>query len=137
MRASNARARAAAGVLLGLLALAACGGRSDGGPGGDGTYRLMGEGLCQSTARAEEGDWAGARRAFFDSAHTPIHQLAAAAAEFDRAAAARLLEAKQAVEQDLADRTPALVADLGALAAAASDALRAVGESPFGCGGKP
>ena len=62
--------------------------------------------------------------------HGPLHTLADTVTEIDRGVAARLLEAKEAVESDLAAPTPdgaALVDDLEALIAATEDALVATG----------
>ncbi|HWC10677.1 MAG TPA: hypothetical protein VG455_05590, partial [Acidimicrobiales bacterium] len=53
------------------------------------------------------------------------HRLAAEAAERDRARAARLLEAKQAVERSLAQASPTLAQDLDRLLAAVPAARRA------------
>lgn len=104
------------------VAIPACGG--DPPPpddtSGDGQASLA-AGLCAAAAAARSGDQQAARRLFFDRAHQPIHQLAAATSEVDRAAAAKLLEAKQAVEDDLNDPGAAGLADhLAALAAAAA-----------------
>jgi hypothetical protein len=63
-------------------------------------------------------------RSTFD--HGPLHALADAATTVDRGVAARLLEAKAAVESDLTDPatpTGALVADLEALTAATAAAI--------------
>ncbi len=57
------------------------------------------------------GDQQTARRLFFDRAHQPIHQLASATSEVDRAASAKLLEAKRVVEDDLDDPGAAGLAD--------------------------
>jgi len=57
-------------------------------------------GLCDSSAAAGRGDVASAERIFTDTVHGPLHDIAREAGAVDRAAAARLLEAKQAVEHD-------------------------------------
>jgi hypothetical protein len=72
-------------------------------------------------------------RSTFD--HGALHVLADAATDVDRAVAARLLEAKEALESDLAEpSTPAaaVVADLEALttATAAAVGVTAVGVAP-------
>lgn len=70
-------------------------------------------------------------RTTFD--HGPLHTLADTVTEIDRGVAARLLEAKEAVESNLAAPTPddaALVDDLEALIAATADALVATGSPP-------
>lgn len=55
--------------------------------------------VCDVAALAGAGDQKAAQAAFFDQAHEPLHELATAAADSgDRAAAARLLEAKNVVE---------------------------------------
>ncbi len=85
--------------------------------------------LCDATGRAGAGDPAAARLVFFDRAHQPIHELAAAHfAGPDRAAAAHLLETTQRVEADLGDRgvTERLAEDLTAVA----DAARAIPPPP-------
>ena len=95
----------------------------------EGHARLV-AGLCAAAAAARSGDHQGARSLFFDRAHQPIHQLAAAASVVDRAASAKLLESKQVVEDEL-DRPGAagLADDLVALAAAALVAVAAVSGS--------
>jgi hypothetical protein len=75
-----------------------------------------------------------ARMVFFDRAHDPLHDIAAAAEEVDRSSAARLLEAKQTVEADLDGMAgPELASDLGALVAATRDALKQLSVSVAGC----
>lgn len=67
-------------------------------------------------------------RSTFD--HGPLHTLADAAIDVDRGVAARLLEAKEAVESDLADPATAaatVAADLEALTTATAAALNATG----------
>lgn len=82
-------------------------------------------GLC--AALEDVGaDPARAERAFVDRAHGGLHALAAAAEGADRAAAARLLEAKRRVEAGFEDGGPGL-AELEELLAATRDALAAVG----------
>lgn len=89
-------------------------------------YAGLYQGLCVARARAARP--AAARDAFFDRAHQPIHELAAAVALTDRATAGRLLEAKQAVEHDLAGNAPGLADDLDRLLVAASRAIVATGQ---------
>lgn len=85
--------------------------------------------LCAASDRARTGDGGGARTIFFDRAHDALHQLAADVSDDDRAAEARLLEAKQRVEAALsAASTPQLAADLDALAHAAAEAVEANGD---------
>ncbi|MFP5319172.1 MAG: hypothetical protein ACLGI2_12890 [Acidimicrobiia bacterium] len=83
------------------------------------------QGLCQ--ARAEASQPEAAREIFFDRVHQPLHQLAAEAAGADRAAAAKLLEAKQAVERDFADDPELLPGDLDRLTEATRRAIPTTG----------
>ena len=53
--------------------------------------------LCEAAARPDQ-----ARALFFDRSHDALHTVAGMLEDTDRAQAARLLEAKQAVESDLA-----------------------------------
>ncbi len=82
-----------------LIAAAACGSDSQA-PSGTSPYTALYQGLCQTHAEATHPD--AARRTFFDRIHQSLHELAAETAASDRAAAARLLEAKEAVEPDFA-----------------------------------
>lgn len=91
-------------------------------------YDSLYQGLCVARARASHP--AAARTAFFDRAHQPLHGLAAAAARDDRAAAARLLEAKQVVERDLAGDASGLAGDLDRLLDATGRAVVATGRPP-------
>ena len=61
---------------------------------------------------------------FFDRVHQPLHELAAEVAASDRAAAARLLEAKEAVEHDLAGEPSVLRAGWTGLVEATRRATR-------------
>jgi hypothetical protein len=89
--------------------------------------------LCEAKDQAAP-DPEAARRIFFDRAHDPLHDVAAAAEEVDRSSAARFLEAKQAVEADLqAMAAPELASDLGRLVAATRDALKDLSVSTEGC----
>lgn len=84
--------------------------------------------LCIALDAALAGD-IDAARASFD--HGPLHELADAAIDVDRATAARLLEAKEAVEGSLADTTlaaDAVADDLRTLVEATIAALTATGE---------
>lgn len=84
--------------------------------------------LCAALDAARVSDLDGVR-ATFD--HGPLHELADKAIDVDRSVAARLLEAKEAVESDLAqpDITAAEVAsDLDALTASTAAAYAAIGE---------
>jgi hypothetical protein len=91
------------------------------------------EALCEASDEAAR-DAEAARRIFFDRAHDPLHDIAAAAEKVDRSSAARLLEAKQAVEADLeATAAPELTSDLGRLIVATRDALEDLSVSTEGC----
>lgn len=83
--------------------------------------------LCGVLNAAVGGEIDVAKSTFDDG---PLHTLAAQTIDVDRGAAARLLEAKEAVESDLAAATPdgtALIADLEALTTATADALVVTG----------
>ena len=79
-------------------------------------------GLCAVRHAAAVGDVADARRIFANRAHHALHELAATTGEHDRAGAARLLEAKEAVESGLAQASPDLVRDLDRLISATTRA---------------
>ena len=96
------------------------------------------ERLCRAMADAAAGDLGTARSAFQDRVHGPLHDVAAAAAEVDRSAAARLLEAKQQVEAALATNADSLAADLAALAPTVRAAVVATGQpAPSPCPTEP
>ncbi len=71
-------------------------------------------GLCTAISAAAQGDTNSARRAF-DDVHTQLHVIAQDESTKDRARAARLLEAKQRVESDLATTPASLETDLRTL----------------------
>jgi hypothetical protein len=81
-------------------------------------------GLCRSSAAARSGDVTGAERIFTDTLHGPLHDIARETAASDRGAAARLLEAKQAVERELGS-SPSDPAALGSNLARLGDTTRA------------
>lgn len=130
------------GLLLGgvlaivavAAALSALSGPSDrsSAPGAGPSFESARNGVCQAAESASHGDPAGARATFFDRSHQPLHELAAAAQERDRAAAARLLEAKERVETGLEKASSTLAEDLDNLAVAAGRALAAAGSSDPG-----
>ncbi|MGH9051135.1 MAG: hypothetical protein ACRDY4_15510, partial [Acidimicrobiia bacterium] len=92
-------------------------------------------GLCAAAVHARDGAVDDARATFFDQSHDDLHELADETAGDDRAAAAELLEAKEAVEADLAAASAALADDLDALVDATRAAVRATGAPvPAGCG---
>lgn len=89
--------------------------------------------LCEASDEAA-ADPESARGIFFDRAHDPLHDIAAAAEDVDRSSAARLLEAKQAVEANLeAMAAPGLASDLERLITATRDALKELSISTEGC----
>lgn len=59
--------------------------------------------LCEAREQALGGNQPAARATFFDRSHDPMHTLARALEDVDRADAARLLEAKEQVEGDFDD----------------------------------
>lgn len=74
-----------------------------GGEASGSRYQVLADAVCEAAREARGGDADSARVVFFDDAHQPLHELAAQASEIDRAAAARLHEAKQAVESAFSD----------------------------------
>ncbi len=58
------------------------------------------QGLCLARSQAD-ADPKSVRGTFYDRSHEPLHTLARAMEPIDRALAARLLEAKEAVEADV------------------------------------
>ena len=112
-------------MVLAVVA-AACGG----GDSGDGTITVAGQpvpvaplvdahaALCQAAAEP-----AAARRHFFDRAHEPLHTVARALEDVDRAHAARLFQAKERVESELSDPPASLPDDLRRLAGVYRDGL--------------
>jgi hypothetical protein len=99
-----------------------------------GTAARTQAGLCATLRAATDDDVVEARTIFYDQSHDGLHALAARAAETDRGAAARLLEAKQRVEV-LLDGTPRpaeLAAAVDRLTHATAGAAEAVGEADVG-----
>lgn len=107
-----------------LVVVAACGGGGDGDDGDagarSGRFAGVHERVCVALAAAVDGDLDEARDTF-DDVHVGLHALATAAGERDRRVAARLLEAKQAVEAEVDQ------ASLAALVAPVAEAVRATG----------
>ena len=105
-------------------------------------YGEMVGSLCDAESAAAADDVAAARTIFLDDVHVRLHGLVDRLSD-DRAVAARLLEAKQAVEADLedaevdAEEVPAsaeqLARDLEELASAASAGLAALDLEVDGC----
>ena len=120
------RGRPIVAVVL-LVVAAGCAGNGDEGStaSNDDPYAQLYQGLCQARAQASQPE--AAREIFFDRVHRPLHELATEAAGADRAAAAKLLEAKQAVERDLADDPQLLPGDLDRLTEATRRAIPATG----------
>jgi len=115
------------------IALAACGDDSSPAPSSRWTRAVAG--LCAAAGQARGGDVDDARATFFDQSHDDLHELADEVAGDDRAAAAELLEAKEAVEADLEDSSASLPDDLDTLVDATRTAVRATGATvPAGCG---
>lgn len=69
-------------------------------PGGDQGYVSAVTGLCEAR-RVASAEPEEAVRLFQDRVHVPLHDIAAQVEEADRAAAAKLLEAKQEVEAEI------------------------------------
>jgi hypothetical protein len=74
--------------------------------------------LCQAAAEPD-----AARRHFFDLAHEPLHTVARALEDVDRAQAAQLLQAKEKVESELSNPPASLADDLRWLAGVYRDGL--------------
>ncbi len=116
--------RAAAALTLAVLAVA-CGDDA-----GDDAITVAGQpvavaplvdahaALCQAAAEPD-----AARRHFFDRAHEPLHTVARALEDVDRAQAAQLLQAKEKVESELPNPPASLPDDLRRLAAVYRDGL--------------
>ncbi|MGH8870451.1 MAG: hypothetical protein ACRDWS_00520 [Acidimicrobiia bacterium] len=117
------------GVLAVVLTAPACSGGSE----TENPYRLAASGLCEASTKAETGDASGAGEVFYDIVHQPLHDLAAETSEVDRAVAARLLEAKEAVESGFDTNQPDLNEDFRALVVATDEALAATGHDPLAC----
>jgi hypothetical protein len=112
-------------VVPGALALLAR--DDDGGDERDPTVAAV----CRVAQLARAGDPAGAHRVLINDAHGPLHALAEEAAESgDRAVAARLLEAKEAIESAPEGAT---ANNADALVAATVAAARAAGRPAEGC----
>ena len=121
-----------------VMAVAACGG----GDGDGSTATVAGVpaarmedavlGLCQTRDTAAT-DVQSARTSFYDRSHEPLHALAAALEPIDRPLAARLLEAKEAVEAGLASGSPALTADVDRLLEATRASLVRLSAPSPGC----
>jgi hypothetical protein len=136
-------ARASLAIVAAVL-FASCGGSPDAGPSPSplpsGSLGVVIPdaaaeavlGLCDLTAVTDRD---AAATVFFDRSHQTLHVVAAATEVVDRTAAANLLIAKQAVEEDL--RRPILPggfsADVEALLSATREALAAIGLDAPAC----
>ena len=89
-------------------------------------------GLCETRDTAAT-DVQSARTSFYDRSHEPLHALAGALEPVDRPLAARLLEAKEAVEAGLASGSPALTADVDRLLEATRAGLVRLSAPSPGC----
>ena len=107
-----------------LVLLPACG--ADKSPPAVGEFADAHAGLCKALADASASRPTSARSAFLNTAHAPLHVLAARVEPKDRPAASRLLIAKQSVEAVAWDDRPAAVAQLSALSRATRDAIAAL-----------
>jgi len=117
-----------------IVAVMAFSGADDGptGESGAGSFASARAAVCQSADAIRQGDARRARALFFDGAHEPLHELAAATQDRDRGAAARLLEAKERVETGLGDAGPTLAEDLDSLAVTTGRAMAAAGATDPG-----
>lgn len=103
--------------------------------------QLAYQGLCDARTIAEAGDMWGASDIFNSRSHAYLHEVAAKIQAVDREVAARLLEAKQAVEAQLATPDSAnpqlVVSSLSTLEAALGDSAEGLGLTRPVCGGSP
>ena len=90
--------------------------------------------LCRTRGLAENRP-GEARQLFYERVHSPLHVIAAGAGDRDRQVAARMLEAKNDVEQAFAKDPPAAatVPALDRLMASTEQALRSVGVTTSTC----
>lgn len=97
------------------------------------------QGLCDARTLAASGDVLGASDLFQDRSHAYLHEFADRVSASDRDAAARLLEAKQAVEAQLAipdvANAQAVAGSISALETALGDAAESAGFARPVCGG--
>jgi hypothetical protein len=118
-------------LLLVLVAVACAAGKSA--AAGDAYGRAL-IGLCSARAQADRTP-SRVRSTFFDRSHDTLHRLARALERVDRALTARLLEAKNVIEADVAFDPPSasLAADLDRLIGATRAGLRRLDEPAPGC----
>lgn len=91
-------------------------------------------GLCETRSLAGD-DLDEARGQFYGRVHSPLHDIARLAEEADRAVAARMLEAKNDVEQSFNTFAPAdaTTAALDRLLTRTEEALNSIGVTTSGC----
>lgn len=96
------------------------------------------QGLCEARTLAASGDVLGASDLFQDRSHAYLHELADRVSASDRDAAAGLLEAKQALEAQLAipdaANPQAVAGSISALETAFGDAAESAGFPRPVCG---
>ena len=85
--------------------------------------------LCEVLQQATDGDLAAAHTTFVDDVHGPLHDLAGDAAEVDRPASARLLEAKERVESGFDTLDPSIVTALEELVARLGTVIVSLGHT--------
>jgi hypothetical protein len=99
-----------------------------------GAYERAHAGLCEALALVDADDPAAAQGVFLSRSHTTLHTLAADTADADRSVAARLLEAKAAVEGSLPTGASTATEDLRRLRDATASAIETVtGHQPPAC----
>jgi DNA anti-recombination protein RmuC len=108
-------------VFLVSVLLAAC---SDGTTGRQARLQRASQGLCDAQVQAFHSNVRRAADAFDRDTHAFLHELAADLQEIDRQLAARLLEAKQRVENAFLDPTRADPQQVAQLLAELQRALR-------------
>jgi hypothetical protein len=99
------------------------------------TSELVDAVTAMCTARDDADDKEGAQATFLNRAHIPLHVIAAALEDEDRALAGRLLEVKQGVEEEFAgDADPKELADgLDELITVTAEALNVLGIEAATC----
>jgi predicted HicB family RNase H-like nuclease len=126
----NVGRRAVSSAVVAVLLLPACSGERVVDDGAEaGRLQAASQGICDAQAFAAEGDVEGARTIFEEGVHDYLHQLAVRLRETDRAAAGRLLEVTQRMEDAFRTRVdPAsLTALLGDLQRALIEGAEAAG----------
>ncbi len=117
-------------VIVTILVVAVLAGRdTDQEVTANGRFGPVHSALCAARSAAARGETAEARRLFVAHAHERLHELAATAGDTDRAAAARLLEAKEAVERDFATGSAEVAGDLDGLMSTISKAIAVTGQA--------